>query len=104
MRMHMRIFLGGLATEVAMPDGNELRRSYDEAAPRRATNVTLNTDLVERARKWGVNVSRACEAGLAEAVAQAEAAHWKEENREALDYAKRFVEERGVPFARHRRF
>lgn len=90
-----------------MPDGNSLQggqRPYDEDAPRRATNVTLNTDLVAKAKDMGVNVSRACESGLAEAVARAEAARWKEENREALDYARRYVEEHGVPFARHRRF
>ncbi|WP_448188703.1 type II toxin-antitoxin system CcdA family antitoxin [Azospirillum sp. sgz301742] len=31
------------------------------------------------------------------------AAEWKKANRDALDYARRFVEENGVPFARHRR-
>ena len=89
-----------------MADGNDALRVtnlHEDDAPRRATNVSLNTDLVAKAKELGVNVSRACEAGLAEAVARAHAARWKEENREALDYARQFVEERGVPFARHRR-
>ena len=84
-----------------MPD---TRLPYDENAPRRATNITLNVELVEQARELGINLSRACERGIAEAVARKRAELWKEENREALEYAKEFVAKHGIPLARFRKF
>jgi antitoxin CcdA len=51
-----------------------------------------------------VNISRACERGLALEVAAAEEKLWLEENGPALDAANAYVEARGLPLARHRKF
>jgi antitoxin CcdA len=75
------------------------------ASPRkRPTNVTLSTALLDQARELGVNVSQACEQGLEQQVRTARAAAWLEENREAIESWNRYVEEKGLPLARHRRF
>jgi len=74
------------------------------SAPKRATNVSLRADLLEEARKLDINISRACEQGLAEQVAKTRAQIWLEENRAALDACNAWVEEHGLPLARYRRF
>jgi antitoxin CcdA len=69
---------------------------------RRPTNVSLPTALVAQANELGVNLSRACEQGLAEAVAEARRLKWFEENREAFDFWNRDIEENGLPFDEYR--
>ena len=71
---------------------------------RRATNVSLPADAVAEARKLGINVSQACERGLNETIAEARAARWLEENREALESSNRYVEKHGLPLAKYRLF
>ena len=73
-------------------------------ALRRATNVTLNVDLVAEAKALGINVSQAAEAGVAEAVAMRRAEQWLSDNRGALQSSNEFVEKNGLPLARYRNF
>jgi Post-segregation antitoxin CcdA len=46
-----------------------------DASIKRATTVSLNSDLLEQAKILGINVSRACERGLAEQIAELVIAH-----------------------------
>jgi antitoxin CcdA len=71
---------------------------------RRATNVSLPEDLIGAARELNVNISQACEKGLQEAVSKTRAERWIEENREAIDFWNRYVEENGLPLAKYRQF
>jgi antitoxin CcdA len=71
---------------------------------KRPTNVSLSRRLLEEAREHGINISRACERGLAEQVAASRARKWIEENTPAIRSSNAHVEEHGVPLARHRRF
>jgi antitoxin CcdA len=82
-----------------MPDA---RFPFDASAPKRATNVSLNSDLLEQAKTLGINVSRACERGLAEQIAELRAKRWLEENREAIESSNAYVEVHGLPLAKHR--
>jgi antitoxin CcdA len=59
---------------------------------------------LDEARALEVNVSRACERGLTLQIAEARAARWLEENREAIESSNAFVERHGLPLARYRRF
>lgn len=58
---------------------------YDKSAPKRAVNVSINTDLAAKAKALGVNLSEALEARLAELVAAAERHRWLAENAGAID-------------------
>ena len=69
---------------------------YDTDAPRKNTNVTVNSDLLRQARELGVNLSRTLEQRLAEIVASHRREEWLEENREALEDFNVRVSERGV--------
>lgn len=71
---------------------------------RKPTNVSLNVALVSEARALGVNISRACESGLARQIAEERGRRWKAENAEALASSNAHVEAHGLPLARHRPF
>ncbi len=71
---------------------------------RKPTNVSLDAALVEEAKGLSVNVSRAAEAGLREAVRSAKAAAWLEENAEAIRSSNEWVERNGLPLERYRMF
>lgn len=71
---------------------------------RRATNVSINAQLLAEARTLEVNISRAAEQGLARAIAERRAALWLEENQSALESSNAYVEQHGLPLARYRSF
>jgi len=51
-----------------------------------------------------INISQACKAGLAAQVKAAREKQWLEENREAMEYCNKDVEENGLPLERFRTF
>ena len=71
---------------------------------RRATNVTLPDALLREARALNINVSQACERGLAAVVAETRARQWLEANRDAMDAWNGYVEQHGLPLAAFRQF
>lgn len=75
-----------------------------QQSPRKPTNLSLDADLIREARSFGVNISQAAEAGVRRAVAEARAAQWRRDNAEAVASSNRWVEESGLPLARHRQF
>lgn len=77
-------------------------RSSD--SPRRATNVSLAADTVAAAKELGINVSQACEAGLAAAVKKERERRWKEEHWEAIQANNAWVEKNGLPLEKYRLF
>lgn len=79
-------------------------RADRDTAQRRPTNLSLDARLVEEAKRLGLNLSRACERGLAEQIAEERARRWKAENADALASSNAFVEEKGLPLAGLRRF
>jgi antitoxin CcdA len=71
---------------------------------RRPTNVSLPVDLLDEARRLDINISRACERGLAADIAERRAREWLAENAEAIESSNAFVERNGLPLARYRLF
>ena len=74
------------------------------ATARKATNVTLDAVLLERAKNLKINISQASEEGLSRAVAAKQAAMWLQDNQAALDSSNCYVEEHGLILAKHRNF
>jgi antitoxin CcdA len=70
-------------------------RTY-RSAPKRATNVSVRTDLLEAAREAGVNLSATLERALIEELASVRRARWLEENREAIAAYNEHVDENGA--------
>jgi len=72
--------------------------------PRKPANLSLDQTLLSQARALGINLSRAAEAGLREAVRQAQAEQWSRDNAGALSASNAWVEEHGLPLAQYRPF
>ncbi|TCI00845.1 acetoacetyl-CoA synthase [Roseococcus sp. SYP-B2431] len=69
--------------------------THDAAAPRRTVSVTINSDLMAKAKAAKINVSAVAEAAVAAELAQrARAALLEELRQEAKDY-ERFIAENG---------
>jgi antitoxin CcdA len=65
-------------------------------ARRKATNLSLPSDLVAEAKALGLSVSQIAERALAEAVRQAKAEAWLAENRQAIEAYNAKVAEQGM--------
>uniref|UniRef100_UPI0035CA07C1 type II toxin-antitoxin system CcdA family antitoxin n=1 Tax=uncultured Sphingomonas sp. TaxID=158754 RepID=UPI0035CA07C1 len=76
----------------------------DRTAFRRATNVSLDEQMVADAKALGINVSRACEVGLDAEIRAERGRRWIEENREANEAYTKYIEEYGLPLERYRQF
>jgi len=70
--------------------------AYNLSAPKRATNLSINSDLLAKARELNLNLSATLEAALADEVRKAERAQWLEENKKAIDASNSFAERKGL--------
>ena len=69
---------------------------YNQSAPKRPTNLSLNSDLLTQARALDINLSQVLEQALDAVVRQKRAEQWLQENREAISQYNLDVEENGV--------
>lgn len=76
----------------------------DPKAPKKAVNVSINSDLLRQARDMKINLSRTLEEKLEQLLREERARRWKEENHEAMEAFNRWVEEHGVFSDRLRQF
>ncbi len=72
--------------------------------PKRPTNVSVSEELLAEAKGLGVDVSRACEQGLANAVRHEKARRWQEANAAGFEAWDAYVERNGVPLGQYRKF
>ncbi len=69
---------------------------YDPSAPRKPTNLSVNSDLMRKAKEKEINVSSVLEKALVEELRQREQAEWKEENRESIESYNKRIQEIGL--------
>jgi antitoxin CcdA len=70
--------------------------AFDPSAPKKPTNVSINSELLAKARLLNINLSATLENALAEIVAKKEREHWIAENKEAIAAYNQLVEQNGV--------
>ncbi|PFG10759.1 type II toxin-antitoxin system CcdA family antitoxin [Marinobacter sp. LV10MA510-1] len=68
---------------------------YDIASPKKATNLSVNSDLLSKTRALNINLSATLERALREELAKRKAAQWADENRAAITGYNEFVEQHG---------
>jgi antitoxin CcdA len=73
-------------------------------AIRQPANLSIDSNLMREAKGLDVNVSRAAEAGIAEAVAAEKTRLWKLENRATMDAWNEYVAKHGIPLEDSRQF
>lgn len=73
-------------------------------APKRATNLSLNSKVLDAAKELGMNISATVDELLAAEVRRRYWARWNEQNKDAIaDYNAR-IEREGLPLAQYRSF
>jgi len=68
----------------------------DPDAPKKAVNLSINSDLLRQARELKINLSKMLETQLEEIIRRERARRWQEDNREAIEAHNRFVEKYGL--------
>jgi antitoxin CcdA len=70
--------------------------AHDTKAPKKATNLSINADLLNRARELEINLSATLEQALVEVLKQRQRERWLTENRDAIAAYNDHVEKHGV--------
>jgi antitoxin CcdA len=73
-------------------------------APKKATNLSLNSKVLEMARELGMNVSQTVDSLLAEEVKRRYWEKWAEVNKEAMNVYNARIAREGLPLAKYRSF
>ena len=73
-------------------------------APKKATNLSLNSQVLEMAREMGMNVSQTVDALLAKEVERRYWEQWAEQNKEAIEHYNERIRNEGIWGAKYRTF
>lgn len=69
---------------------------FNSQAPKKPTNVSINSDLLEKAKGMNINLSATLEAALTEQLRAEQRNQWIAENAKAIQAYNSFIEENGV--------
>ena len=81
-----------------------MRNTFSTQAPKKATNLSLNSELLAQARRLNINLSATMEKALEKEVNQRLKAEWLEQNAEAIDACNELTEKHGLFSDLHRIF
>ena len=82
----------------------KMQHVFNEAAPKKATNLSINSDLLNKAKKLNVNLSATLESALESVVRAAEKEHWLQENKQAINSLNKLADEHGLFSDSYREF
>ncbi len=77
---------------------------YDKTAPKKATNLSINSNLLNKARDLDINLSATLELALENKIRETTRQRWLEENKKALENCNSLAEEHGLFADKHRPF
>jgi len=83
---------------------NNIRTYNKEKSLKKATNLTLNTEVLAEAKKLGINISKACDAFLESLVRQEKERLWKLDNAKFISEYNQITDEEGLPLDKWRSF
>lgn len=69
---------------------------YNLDAPKKPTNLSINSDLLLQAKALGINLSAALEQALIAQLKEKQTQLWQEQNKKAIEAYNKSVDERGV--------
>ncbi len=73
-----------------------MTQAYDYSAPKKSTNLSINSSLLKKAKLLKLNLSATLESALAEKVRKAERAQWLEQNHDAIAASNTLADEKGL--------
>ncbi len=71
-------------------------------APKKATNLSLNSKVLEEARRMEINISQTVDVLLANEIQRRYWDKWNEQNKDAIDAYNTRVAEHGLALAKYR--
>ncbi len=75
-----------------------------DKAPKKATNLSLNSKVLAMARELGMNVSQTVDGLLAEEVRRRYLERWAEESKDGIEAYNARIAKDGLPLAKYRSF
>jgi antitoxin CcdA len=66
---------------------------YDPSAPKKPTNVSINSELLRKAKEFEINLSATLEQALVEKVKQRQQELWLSANKSAIDEYNQYTEQ-----------
>jgi antitoxin CcdA len=77
---------------------------FDTSAPKKATNLSINADLLRQAKELNINLSQKMEQHLVELVLEAKRQQWQIDNADFVAAYNRRIEAEGLPLDQYRTF
>lgn len=77
---------------------------FEKNAPKKPTNLSINSDLLSKARKNKINLSATLENALEQELRKRERDKWLKENKNAIESLNKLVEENGLFSDKYRDF
>ncbi|MES9902344.1 MAG: type II toxin-antitoxin system CcdA family antitoxin [Sedimenticola sp.] len=81
-----------------------MQQLFDEAATKKATNLSLNSDLLSKARKFNINLSATLEHALVDELRKLERSNWLNENKAAINELNDLADRNGLFSDAYRKF
>jgi len=69
---------------------------YDHHAKKKATNLSINSDLLKKAKELHINISNSLEKTLIELIKEKEIKNWKAQNHTSIDSYNERVAKHGT--------
>lgn len=73
-----------------------MQPTYDVLSPKKPTNLSVNADLLRKAKALDINLSATLEQALAAALREHQRARWVAENQQAIARYNELVAQQGV--------
>ena len=77
---------------------------YDKTARKKATNLSINSDLLQQAKDLKINLSSSFEKNLEQVVREEKNKRWQDENQDFIAAYNKDIEEHGLFSDDHRCF
>lgn len=68
---------------------------YNQLAPKKPTNLSINSDLLKKTKVLDINLSATLEAALKDILTKRTKEQWRTENADAIKSYNKFVEDNG---------
>ncbi|CAM3685804.1 type II toxin-antitoxin system CcdA family antitoxin [Vibrio aquimaris] len=73
-----------------------MRNAFNPQTPKKAANLTLNSELLAEAKRLKINLSATMEKALEKEVRKRLKAEWQEQNAEAINACNELTEKHGL--------
>jgi antitoxin CcdA len=74
----------------------EMLHLYDRTAPKKPTNLTINSDLLIKAKDLQINISAVLESALEETLKQKKRQEWTVQNSKSIEDYNKSINDFGV--------